>query len=134
MLDEAIAIRAARNYRLLRTQGITVRKTIDMIIGTFCVTGDHLLLHDDRDFDPMTEHLGLRVVRIDRNEIDAANDRGDRARASTIASAYTYCQGDGRGVGELVVAGETAALALRIVRAAGGLRRSRPAERTMTVS
>jgi predicted nucleic acid-binding protein len=64
MLDEAIAIRAARNYRLLRTQGITVRKTIDMIIGTFCVTGDHLLLHDDRDFDPMTEHLGLRVVRI----------------------------------------------------------------------
>jgi predicted nucleic acid-binding protein len=64
MLDEAIAIWAARNYRLLRTQGITVRKTIDMIIGTFCVTGDHLLLHDDRDFDPMTEHLGLRVVRI----------------------------------------------------------------------
>jgi len=47
-----------------------------------------------------------------------------------IASAYTYCQGDDCGVGELVVAGETAALALRIVRAAGGLRRSRPAEST----
>lgn len=64
MLNETVAVEAARNYRLLRARGITVRKTIDMIIGTFCVTGDHLLLHDDRDFDPMTEHLGLRVVRI----------------------------------------------------------------------
>jgi predicted nucleic acid-binding protein len=62
MLDEAIALGAAAGYRRLRTRGITVRKTIDMIIGTFCVSSGHALLHDDRDFDPMVPHLGLRVV------------------------------------------------------------------------
>jgi predicted nucleic acid-binding protein len=64
MLDDAIAVRAARNYRVLRTHGVTVRKTIDMIIGTFCVAGGHTLLHDDRDFEPMAVHLGLRVVPV----------------------------------------------------------------------
>jgi predicted nucleic acid-binding protein len=64
MLDPAIAIQAARNYRFLRARGITIRKTIDMIIGTFCLLGGHALLHDDRDFDPMAEHLGLRIVPI----------------------------------------------------------------------
>ena len=64
MLDPTIAVQAARNYRLLRARGITVRKTIDMIFGTFCLVGGHALLHDDRDFDPMAEHLGLRIVPI----------------------------------------------------------------------
>jgi predicted nucleic acid-binding protein len=64
MLDPTIAVQAARNYRLLRARGITIRKTIDMIIGTFCLLGGHALLHDDRDFDPMSEHLGLRIVPI----------------------------------------------------------------------
>ena len=63
MLDEALAVQAARNYRILRARGITVRKTIDVIIGTFCITGGHSLLHDSRDFNPMEAHLGLRVVR-----------------------------------------------------------------------
>lgn len=62
MLDERIALRAAHNYRRLRSQGITVRKTIDLIIGTFCIVENHFLLHNDRDFDPMARHLGLRVV------------------------------------------------------------------------
>ena len=62
MLDDALAVRAARNYRALRQHGITVRKTIDMIIGTFCIERNHQLLHDDRDFDPMVRHLGLRVA------------------------------------------------------------------------
>jgi predicted nucleic acid-binding protein len=62
MLDEAIALRAARNYRRLRAQGITVRKTIGVIIGTFCIAGRHSLLHDDKDFEPMSRHLGLQVV------------------------------------------------------------------------
>ena len=62
MLDDAIAVRAARNYRVLRSHGVTVRKTIDMIIGTFCVAGGHALLHDDRDFEPMGVYLGLRIV------------------------------------------------------------------------
>jgi predicted nucleic acid-binding protein len=62
MLNDGLAVRAARNYRLLRQRGITVRKTIDMIIGTFCVEHGHALLHDDRDFAPMVAHLGLRVA------------------------------------------------------------------------
>lgn len=62
MLDDGLAVQAARNYRRLRTRGITVRKTIDMIIGTFCIAGSHVLLHDDRDFDPMADHLGLLVA------------------------------------------------------------------------
>ena len=64
MLDEAIAVEAARNYRVLRARGVTVRKTIDLIIGTFCQVGGHALLHDDRDFDPMAAHLGLLVVAV----------------------------------------------------------------------
>jgi predicted nucleic acid-binding protein len=60
MLDPDLAIRAAANYRLLRAKGITVRKTIDLIIGTFCIEKGHALLHDDRDFDAMQHHLGLR--------------------------------------------------------------------------
>ena len=62
MLDGKLAVRAAYNYRSLRERGITVRKTIDMIIGTFCIEGSHTLLHDDRDFDPMAQHLGLQVA------------------------------------------------------------------------
>ena len=62
MLSDHLAVRAARNYRDLRARGITVRKIVDMIIGTFCIEGGHCLLHDDRDFDPMAQHLGLRVA------------------------------------------------------------------------
>lgn len=62
MLDGKLAVHAAYNYRCLRRRGITVRKTIDMIIGTFCIEGGHTLLHDDRDFDPMAQHLGLQVA------------------------------------------------------------------------
>ena len=62
ILSTALAPKVASNYRLLRAKGITVRKTIDMIIGTFCIEGGHALLHSDRDFDPMHEHLGLRTL------------------------------------------------------------------------
>ncbi len=57
-----IAIKSAENYRKLRKQGITVRKTIDVIIGTFCITANIPLLHDDKDFEPMVEHLGLKSI------------------------------------------------------------------------
>jgi predicted nucleic acid-binding protein len=59
LLDAHLAPRAARNYRRLRDIGITVRKTSDIIIGTFCIEHHCSLLHDDRDFAPMEEHLGL---------------------------------------------------------------------------
>jgi predicted nucleic acid-binding protein len=58
---EMVAV-CAENYRILRSRGITIRKTIDVIIGTFCIVNDHYLLHDDRDFDAMATHLGLRVL------------------------------------------------------------------------
>ena len=57
-----IAVQAARNFRLLRRLGITVRKTIDTVIATRCIRNGLDLLHDDRDFDPFVQHLGLRVV------------------------------------------------------------------------
>jgi predicted nucleic acid-binding protein len=59
---EQIAIQAARNFRALRRRGITVRKTIDTVIATRCIEDGYSLLHNDRDFDPFTRHLGLRVV------------------------------------------------------------------------
>jgi predicted nucleic acid-binding protein len=62
MLDVQLAVRAARNYRNLRERGVTIRKTVDVIIGTFCIDNGHALLHDDRDFDAMALHLGLRVI------------------------------------------------------------------------
>ena len=57
-----IAALAARNYRLLRARGITIRKTVDLLIGTWCIAHAVPLLHTDRDFVPMQEHLGLIVV------------------------------------------------------------------------
>jgi predicted nucleic acid-binding protein len=62
MLGEVLAAQVARNYRALRAAGITVRKTPDLIIGTYCIEHGHTLLHEDRDFEPMREHLGLQVV------------------------------------------------------------------------
>lgn len=62
MLDDQSAARAARNYRLLRQRGVTIRKTADLVIGTFCIDRGWPLLHDDRDFDHMERHLGLAVV------------------------------------------------------------------------
>ena len=57
-----LAVQAARNYRLLRRRGITIRKTIDVIIATFCIERGHALLHRDRDFEPMERFLGLQTV------------------------------------------------------------------------
>ena len=62
MLSPEIAVKAAANFRLLRAKGITIRKTADLIIGTYCMEHGHSLLHADRDFDPMAEHLGLRIA------------------------------------------------------------------------
>jgi predicted nucleic acid-binding protein len=62
LLDPELAVRAAANYRFLRRQGVTIRKTIDLVIGTFCLERGHALLHDDRDFEPMERFLGLPTV------------------------------------------------------------------------
>ena len=62
MTGRDVALASARNFRALRARGVTVRKTIDMLIATFCMERRYLLLHSDRDFDPIAEHLGLETV------------------------------------------------------------------------
>lgn len=58
----ALALAAARNSRVLRSRGRTVRTTVDTLIATFCLRDGHALLHNDRDFDSFEEVLGLQVV------------------------------------------------------------------------
>jgi hypothetical protein len=62
LLDAEIAVRAAENFRTLRSMGITVRSTMDLIIATYCLAYGHDLLHNDRDFDHFERHLGLKVL------------------------------------------------------------------------
>lgn len=57
-----IAVQAARNFRILRARGVTVRKTIDTLIATRCIADGHQLLFSDRDFDPFVTHLGLHTI------------------------------------------------------------------------
>jgi len=64
MGEQSLALESAMNYRLLRRKGVTVRKTIDVIIGTFCMQNQLTLLHCDRDFDPMVKYLGLKIIDI----------------------------------------------------------------------
>lgn len=54
-----VAIQAAKNFRSLRSLGVTVRKTIDVVIATRCIHNQIPLLYRDRDFDPFVQHLGL---------------------------------------------------------------------------
>lgn len=62
LLGRELALRAAQNFRTLRKQGITIRKTADVIIATFCIAKELPLLYSDRDFDPFVERLGLIPV------------------------------------------------------------------------
>jgi predicted nucleic acid-binding protein len=57
-----LATSAALNYRTLRGRGFTIRRTLDCLIATFCLNQQHMLLHNDRDFDPFERELGLQVV------------------------------------------------------------------------
>jgi predicted nucleic acid-binding protein len=59
---EDVMIQAAKNYRKLRSSGVTVRGTIDVVLATRCIVSGHQLLHSDRDFDAFEQHLGLRCV------------------------------------------------------------------------
>ncbi len=60
---KVIALQSAKNYRYLRKKGITVRKTIDAMIATFCIENDFILLHNDKDFDPFEKYLNLKVYQ-----------------------------------------------------------------------
>jgi predicted nucleic acid-binding protein len=62
MLDADLAAVVARNFRFLRGRGVTLRKTADLIIATFCIERGHALLHDDRDFYAVAQHLPLTML------------------------------------------------------------------------
>jgi predicted nucleic acid-binding protein len=62
LLSPELAVQSAGNYRVLRAMGITVRKTIDCFIATYCIVKRHDLLHSGKDFDAFEQHLGLRVI------------------------------------------------------------------------
>lgn len=64
MLGEKNALKAAENYRALRKQGITIRKTIDCMIATFCIENKYPLLFQDKDFTPFVEKLSLKPVPL----------------------------------------------------------------------
>lgn len=64
MLGQQLALDSAENYRFLRKKGVTVRKTIDVLIGTFCLHYELPFLFCDRDFDPMVEFLNLKAFEI----------------------------------------------------------------------
>lgn len=61
--DRKTVLKAGENYRILRRKGFTIRSAVDCIVATYCIENGIELLHDDRDFDPFEELLGLRVVR-----------------------------------------------------------------------
>ncbi len=62
MVGFSVAEKSAANYRLLRSKGVTVRKTIDVLIGTFCAENGMQLIHHDSDFDLMAKHIGLDTI------------------------------------------------------------------------
>lgn len=64
MVGFEIAAKSAENYRRLRFKGITVRKTIDVLIATFCIEKKFQIIHNDRDFDVMSDHLGLEIYSL----------------------------------------------------------------------
>jgi predicted nucleic acid-binding protein len=57
-----LAIKTASNFRFLRSRGVTIRKTVDMLIGTWCIETEIELLHNDKDFDRIALHLPLKVI------------------------------------------------------------------------
>jgi predicted nucleic acid-binding protein len=63
LVGRDVALKAAENYRTLRAGGITVRKTVDLLIATYCIENALPLIHNDRDFDVLEAQLGLTVMR-----------------------------------------------------------------------
>ncbi|MCH7695513.1 MAG: PIN domain nuclease [Proteobacteria bacterium] len=58
-----MVVKCADNYRGLRKKGITIRKTVDVIIATFCIENKFPLLYSDRDFTPFVENMGLKILK-----------------------------------------------------------------------
>ena len=63
LVDDALAVKAARSHRLMRSNGFTMNKIADLFIGTYCIERNYDLLHSDKDYDAMEQFCGLRVLR-----------------------------------------------------------------------
>ena len=61
MVGKNIALKSVDYYRFLRNKGITIRRTIDCLIASFCIQNKMELLHSDHDFDPFVRYLGLKI-------------------------------------------------------------------------
>ncbi|MDQ7057793.1 MAG: PIN domain nuclease [Ghiorsea sp.] len=62
MLGTELALKSAYNFRRLRKQGITIRKTADVIIATYAIENKLPLLFSDKDFLPFVRLLDLQTV------------------------------------------------------------------------
>lgn len=62
LASQKTCLESAKNYRFLRKKGITIRKTIDCLIASYCVENQIVLLHSDKDFHPFQQHLGLKTL------------------------------------------------------------------------
>jgi len=62
MVGFYMAEKSASNYRFLRSKGVTIRKTIDVLIGTFCAEHGLQLIHHDSDFDRMAKYIALDII------------------------------------------------------------------------
>jgi len=60
LLGKELAIKSANNFRKLRKKGITIRKTADVIIATYCIENKIPLLFTDKDFLPFVDNLRLK--------------------------------------------------------------------------
>ncbi|MGC2167229.1 MAG: PIN domain nuclease [Gallionella sp.] len=90
LAGQMTAIQAAKNSRVLRSLGITVRKTIDTVIATHCIESELPLLYSDRDFDSFVEHLGLRSALPRTNVEVTGAARHDRAASVWTAGLAGY--------------------------------------------
>ena len=62
LTSPTLAVKSAHYYRVLRRHGLTVRKTIDCLIATWCIEHGVPLLYSDRDYEPFVKHLGLQAL------------------------------------------------------------------------
>ena len=62
MVGYEISLKSVDNFRLLRKKGITIRKTIDVLIATYCIEMQLILSNSDKDFQPFQQHLDLQTI------------------------------------------------------------------------
>ena len=67
--------KAAEMYRVPRRKGITIRNAVDCMIAAVAIEHDIPLLHNDRDFEPISQHCGLKVIDPDNTPTNKSSVR-----------------------------------------------------------